>query len=134
MESYLQQKNINAQKVGKGTYVYIEQQGTGAQAEKGKWVKVKYTGKLVENDSTFESGVYPIQLGKYRVIRGWEEGLLSFKQGGRGTLFIPGFLAYGDNPRSAFKPFAAMKFDIEMLEVSDQPISQDPPQTLPQKN
>jgi FKBP-type peptidyl-prolyl cis-trans isomerase FkpA len=134
MDAYLKANSINAQKTGKGTYVRVDEQGTGRQAENGKYVKVKYTGKLVENDSTFESGVYPFQLGRYSAIRGWDEGILLFKEGGKGTLYIPGFLAYGDNPNSAFKPFAALKFDIELLEVSDSPISPDPPQTLPQKN
>ncbi len=122
MEAYLRAKNIIAQKTGKGTYVTIQQQGTGPQAEKGKYVKVKYNGRLVETDSTFDSGVYPFKLGSYEVIRGWEEGLLLFKQGGKGVLYVPGFLAYGNNPGSAFKPFAAMKFDVELLEVSDKPI------------
>jgi len=49
---------------------------------------------------------------------------LKFKQGGKGVLFVPGFLAYGNNPNSAFKPFAAMKFDVELLEVSDKLITQ----------
>jgi FKBP-type peptidyl-prolyl cis-trans isomerase FkpA len=124
MESYLKAKNITAQKTGKGTYVLIQEQGTGPQAENGKFVKVKYTGRLIENDSTFDQGVYPFQLGTASVIRGWDEGLLLFKQGGKGVLFIPGFLAYGNNPNSRFKPFAAMKFDIELLEVSDKPAAQ----------
>ena len=122
METYLQNKKIDAQKTGKGTYVSITEQGTGPQAENGKYVKVKYTGRVVETDSTFESGEYPFQLGTGSAIRGWDEGLLLFKQGGKGTLFIPGFLAYGNNPNSMFKPFAALKFDVELLEVSDKPI------------
>jgi FKBP-type peptidyl-prolyl cis-trans isomerase FkpA len=124
MEAYLKAQNITAQKTGKGTYVLIQEQGTGPQAENGKFVKVKYTGRLIENDSTFDAGVYPFQLGTGSAIRGWDEGLLLFKQGGKGQLFIPGFLAYGNNPNSAFKPFAAMKFDIELLEVSDKPAAQ----------
>ncbi|HEX7847962.1 MAG TPA: FKBP-type peptidyl-prolyl cis-trans isomerase, partial [Chitinophagaceae bacterium] len=84
-----------------------------------------YTGKVIDTDSTFESGVYPFQLGTSSAIRGWDEGIPLFKQGGKGTLFIPGFLAYGNNPNSAFKPFAALKFDIELLEVSDKPIARE---------
>ena len=134
IEAYLQSRNINAQKTGKGTYVSIEQQGSGPQAENGKYVKVKYTGKTMDNDSTFESGVYPFQLGKNSAIRGWDEGLLLFKQGGKGTMFVPGFLAYFDSPQSKFKPFANLRFDVELLEVSDNPISADPPQLVPPKN
>ncbi len=122
MEDYLKAKNINARKTGAGTFVYIENPGEGPAAENGKFVRVKYTGRVVATDSTFESGVYPFQLGMGQAIRGWDEGLLLFKQGGKGILFIPGFLAYGDNPNSAFRPFEALKFDVEVLEVSDKPL------------
>lgn len=126
MEAYLKSKNINAQKTGKGTYVLISQQGTGPIAENGKYVNVKYTGKLLVTDSVFQSNSYAFQLGKGNAIRGWDEGLLLFKQGGKGTLYIPGFLCYGKNPPpgSPFKPFEPLKFDIELLEVSDAPIQQ----------
>jgi FKBP-type peptidyl-prolyl cis-trans isomerase FkpA len=127
MEGYLAAKKITAQKTGKGTYVYIAQQGTGPQAENNKYVHVKYTGRVLSTDSVFQSNTYPFQLGKGEAIRGWDEGLLLFKEGGKGTLYIPGFLAYGKNPRpgSPFKPFDALIFDIELLKVSDTPIPQE---------
>ncbi len=130
MEAFLASKNIKAQKTGKGTYVYIKEQGTGPAAENNKYVNVKYTGKILTTDSVFQSNSYPFQLGKGEAIRGWDEGLLLFKKGGKGTLFVPGFLAYGKNPRpgSPFKPFEALIFDIELLDVSDTPIQQQPRQ------
>lgn len=130
MEEYLSARNIPAQKTGKGTFVHVQQQGSGAQAENEKYVQVKYSGKIMANDSTFESNVYMFQLGKGEAIRGWDEGLLLFREGGKGTLFIPGFLAYGKNPGpgSPFRPFEALKFDIELLKVSDTPITEGPGQ------
>lgn len=124
MEAFLAAKKITAQKTGHGTFVHIEQQGTGPAAEVGKYVKVKYTGKIAETDSTFESNVYPLHLGKTAVIIGWTEGLQLFKQGGKGTIYIPGFLAYGASGGPGRKPFTALKFDVEILEVSDKPIEQ----------
>jgi len=126
MEAYLAAKKINAQRTGKGTYVEIQQQGTGPAAAVKKYVLVKYAGKMIANDKPFDSGSYALQLGSFSVIRGWEEGLLLFKEGGKGRLFIPGFLAYGKNPRqgSPFGPFEALKFDVEILKVSDTPIEQ----------
>ena len=124
METYLKGKNINAQKTGKGTFVYVKEQGNGSIASAGKYVKVKYTGYHLETDSVFQSNEYAFQLGVHDVIRGWDEGLQLFKQGGKGTLYIPGFLAYGKNPppNSPFKIFEPLKFDVEMLQVSDTPI------------
>lgn len=124
MEAYLANKKITAQKTGKGTFVHIEKQGTGATADSGKYVNIKYTGRHLDTDSIFQSNSYAFQLGIGNVIPGWDEGLKLFKQGGKGILYIPGFLAYGKHPPqgSPFKPFEAMKFDIEILQVSDSPI------------
>jgi FKBP-type peptidyl-prolyl cis-trans isomerase len=121
MEDYLAKKNIKAEKAGKGTFVVIKEQGSGPAAELGKYVNVKYTGRILRTDSTFESNVFPLHLGEDPVIGGWTEGLQLFKQGGKGTLYIPGFRAYGANPRpgSGFAPFEALIFDVEILSVSD---------------
>jgi FKBP-type peptidyl-prolyl cis-trans isomerase len=128
IETYLGRKNIKAQKVGKGTYVYIQQPGTGPAVEVNKYLKVKYSGRVLRNDSVFQSNTYAWQLGKDPVIRGWLEGLQAFKQGGKGTLFIPGYLAYGPTPNiPGTGPYEALIFEVEVLEVSDQPIAQDAP-------
>ncbi len=126
MEAWLAAKKINTERTGLGTYVEIQQQGAGPAAAEKKYVLVKYNGRMIANDQPFDSGSYALQLGSRGVIRGWEEGLLLFKEGGKGRLFIPGFLAYGKNPRpgSPFKPFEALKFDVELLKVSDTVIAQ----------
>ena len=122
MEAYLAAKKITAQKTGLGTYVVIKDPGTGAPALPGKWVTVKYEGKRLENDSTFQASSYRFQLGKLNVIQGWDEGLQLLKKGGKATLYIPGFLAYGKNPPpgSPFKEFDPMKFDVELTDVADE--------------
>lgn len=136
MEDYLKNKNIIAQKMGKGTFVTIQQQGTGPQADSGKYVTVKYAGKILANDSLFQSNSFTFQLGQGKVISGWDEGLKAFKEGGKGTLYIPGFRAYGKNPPqgSPFKPFEALKFDVEMLKVSDTMPSEPAPAAPQRRN
>lgn len=129
IEAYLKAKSITAQKTGKGTFVEIKQQGAGALADSGKYVTVKYTGRTLEKDSVFDSGTYSIQLGVGEVIPGWDEGLQVFRQGGKGTLYVPGFRAYGKN-HPQFKPFQAMIFDVEMLNVSDTALAR-PNQPMP---
>jgi FKBP-type peptidyl-prolyl cis-trans isomerase FkpA len=118
MEAYLASKKINAQKTGKGTYVVIETPGTGPAPEAGDVVTVKYIGKKL-NDSTFETNSYTFPIGRAQAIQGWDEGLMLFKQGGKGWLYIPGFLAYGENPPagSPFRKFEPMKFEVELVEV-----------------
>lgn len=121
IEDYLKSKNIAAQKTGKGTFVAIQEQGTGPQADSGKYVTVKYAGRFLDSDSLFQANSTSFQLGQGNVIGGWDEGIKLFREGGKGTLYIPGFRAYGKNPPqgSPFKPFQALKFDVEILNVSD---------------
>jgi FKBP-type peptidyl-prolyl cis-trans isomerase FkpA len=126
MEKWLATKKITATKTGYGTFVHIDEPGTGPAVEKGKYINVKYTGKLLDSDSVFESNSFPFKIGNFPVIQGWTEGLLSFKQGGRGTLYIPGFLAYGETGGPGRKPFSPLIFDVEILQVSTEPIA--PPQ------
>ncbi|MEI9945413.1 MAG: FKBP-type peptidyl-prolyl cis-trans isomerase [Chitinophagaceae bacterium] len=119
---YLAAKKINAQKTGSGTYVLINQQGSGQQVTTGKYVEVKYSGRLLATDSVFQANVYSFQIDLGSAIDGWHEGLKLFKEGGKGTLFIPGFLAYGRSPGPGNTPNEALIFDIEVLKVSDTPI------------
>ena len=99
--------------------------GTGAAPVRGQQCKVHYTGWLSDNrgergkkfDSSLDRGqplVIPIGVG--RVIKGWDEGLMSMKVGGKRTLHIPSYLGYG--PRGAggdIPPNADLIFDVELL-------------------
>jgi len=117
MESYLASKKITAQQTGAGTFVVIKEQGTGASVSDGDTVAVKYTGRILATDSVFESNTYTFPLGDGSVIQGWDEGIKLFKVGGKGTLYIPGFLAYGANARPPFRAFEALIFDVELTKA-----------------
>lgn len=121
MEEYLAARKINAQKTGMGVFVEIQKQGDGPVVDSGKVVTVKYTGRKLETDSVFESNSYKFVLGQMQVIPGWDQGLKVFKKGGKGVLFIPGFLAYGKKvqPGSIFKPNEPLIFDVEIMDVKD---------------
>jgi FKBP-type peptidyl-prolyl cis-trans isomerase FkpA len=123
MDAFLASKKIHAQKTGMGTYVTIDQPGTGPTAAVGKYVNVNYTGKLLSTDSTFQTYSYEFPLGMGKVIRGWDEGIQLMNKGAKATLYIPGFLCYGANPPqgSPFKPFEPLKFNIELISISDTP-------------
>lgn len=126
VEAYLKKKNITAQKTESGIYYTLQQVGDGKQVTSGSFANVKYSGRLLTNDSTFESNVYPLQVGVGSVITGWDEGLQVFKKGSKGTIYIPGYLAYTNQPGPGGKTFLPLIFDIEILDVSDEPIQQQP--------
>jgi FKBP-type peptidyl-prolyl cis-trans isomerase len=96
--------------------------GTGAEAVKGKKVKVHYTGTLTDG-SKFDSSVdrgdpFTFQLGGGQVIKGWDEGVAGMKVGGKRKLTIPYAMAYGEEGRPPkIPPKATLLFDIELLGV-----------------
>jgi FKBP-type peptidyl-prolyl cis-trans isomerase FkpA len=123
METFLAAKSIKAQKTEIGTFVVVNQKGSGATPVDGKFVTVKYTGKILETDSVFESSQYTFQMGAHvgpnAVIRGWDDGLKSFNVGGKGILYIPAYLAYGKQAGPGGKTNQPLTFDVEVLNVSD---------------
>ena len=78
-------------------------EGTGATPAVGQTVKVDYTGWLNDFDDLdgkFDSSKdrrrpLSFAVGTGRVIKGWDEGLLDMKVGGKRRLIIPSDIAYG---------------------------------------
>lgn len=104
------------------------QLGSGAVAESGKQVTVHYTGWLYEASAAdkhgkqFDSSVtrgtpFSFELGGGQVIKGWDQGVVGMKVGGRRTLVIPSDLAYGPDGRGPIPPAATLVFDVELLGV-----------------
>lgn len=102
---------------------YVDQVvGTGASPQPGKTVTVHYTGTL-ENGTKFESSrdkgtPYSFVIGQGKVIKGWDEGLMTMKVGGKRKLIIPSKLGYGPAGRPpSIPPNSTLLFDIELLDV-----------------
>jgi FKBP-type peptidyl-prolyl cis-trans isomerase len=125
IEDYLAKNKIVTQKTAGGTFVQITEPGTGEQAANGKKLAVKYTGKVFPGGKVFESNMdgsrppLDLVLGTGSVIPGWDEGLAFFKKGGKGTLYIPFFQAYGDRPGPGGKPHESLIFEVEVVDVTD---------------
>ena len=135
MEKYLSDNKIKVKPTESGLY-YIEiKKGNGAKAEKGKKVKVNYTGKLTNGtvfDTSLESEAKksntfnekrpyePIEftLGNGEVIPGWDEGIGLMKVGGKAKLVIPSKIAYGEKGAGGvIRPFSTLVFEVELLGV-----------------
>ncbi|TBU83444.1 peptidylprolyl isomerase [Pseudomonas daroniae] len=98
------------------------QVGDGKEAVKGALITTQYRGWLEDGsefDSSYSRGK-PFQcvIGTGRVIKGWDQGLMGMKVGGKRRLFVPAHLAYGDRQMGAhITPNSNLTFEIELLEV-----------------
>jgi FKBP-type peptidyl-prolyl cis-trans isomerase len=100
--------------------------GTGDSPKSGQTVKVHYTGTL-EDGTKFESSLdkgqpYSFRIGTSAVIKGWDEGIMTMKVGGKRKLIIPPQLGYGAaGSGSKIPPNATLIFEIELLNVKEGP-------------
>jgi peptidylprolyl isomerase len=103
---------------------YVDlKEGTGASPEAEDKVTVHYTGWL-EDGTKFDSSVdkgqpFTFTIGMGKVIKGWDEGVMSMKVGGKRKLIIPPDLAYRDTgtPDGTIPPNATLTFEVELLKV-----------------
>jgi FKBP-type peptidyl-prolyl cis-trans isomerase FkpA len=128
VENYLAKNNIQAQKSTLGAYYVVETPGDGPKVDSGKQVSVRYTGKLFPSGKVFQSNMtgpgnapFKFVVGAHQIIPGWDDALRNFRQGGKGTLYIPAFLAYNDQKGPGGKQFEDLIFDIVVDTVRDAP-------------
>ena len=97
--------------------------GDGAEAAAGQTVVVHYRGTL-ENGKQFDASYdrvtpFSFPLGAGRVIKGWDEGVVGMKVGGKRKLVIPPDLAYGSRGAGGvIPPNATLTFEVELLDIT----------------
>lgn len=97
-------------------------EGTGKTAVKGALLFCQYEGFLEDGtkfDSSYDHGrPFQFVIGSGRVIKGWDQGIMGMKEGGKRTLHVPAHLAYGERQIGQFiKPHSNLIFYVELLEV-----------------
>jgi peptidylprolyl isomerase len=97
--------------------------GTGDEVTPGATVTAHYVGVSassgVQFDASWDRGA-PISFPLDGVIRGWSEGLVGMRVGGRRTLVIPGDMAYGPSPPpgAGIAPNETLVFTVDLVDVS----------------
>ncbi|MDE2295054.1 MAG: FKBP-type peptidyl-prolyl cis-trans isomerase [Gammaproteobacteria bacterium] len=102
--------------------------GVGPAIHAGQTAVVDYTGWLYdpaaandegkEFDSSLSRAPLRFVLGAGRVIRGWDEGVVGMRVGGRRRLVIPPALAYGARGAGGvIPPNATLVFDVELVAI-----------------
>jgi FKBP-type peptidyl-prolyl cis-trans isomerase FkpA len=101
--------------------------GAGKAAAAGSTVTVHYTGWLYAPKAPQQRGAridssqggepFTFQLGAGKVIKGWDEGLVGMKVGGKRTLIVPAALGYGEAGAGPVPPKANLIFEVSLLDV-----------------
>ena len=105
------------------------QPGNGAEIKSGQTALVHYTGWLYETAAPenkgkkFDSSVdrnepFEFPVGAGMVIKGWDEGVVGMKVGGKRRLVIPPEMGYGARGAGGvIPPGATLVFDVELVEI-----------------
>lgn len=96
--------------------------GTGAEVKKGDIISIHYKGTLLDGrefDSSYKRGQpFETQIGVGQVIKGWDEGVVGMKVGGKRKLTIPPELGYGERGAGAvIPPNATLIFEVELVGI-----------------
>lgn len=95
--------------------------GDGAEVTPGDTVQINYTGTL-ENGTKFDSSYdrgqpFETKIGVGQVIKGWDEGVVGMKVGGKRKLIIPPDLGYGSRVVGLIPASSTLIFEVELLDV-----------------
>lgn len=120
--SILANKNVQTAEV-QGPKLMIEDTvvGTGAEAAVGDRVTVNYVGRFVDG-TVFDSSLvrkepFQFALGVGQVIKGWDDGIVGMRVGGKRILSVPPELGYGSKDYGPIPGGSTLIFEIELLRV-----------------
>jgi FKBP-type peptidyl-prolyl cis-trans isomerase len=94
-------------------------EGSGAKPAAMDTVRVDYEGTLIDGsvfDSSYARGE-PTEFPLNGVIPGWIEGLQLMSVGSKYRFYIPSELAYGSQGGGPIPPYAALIFNVELLDI-----------------
>jgi FKBP-type peptidyl-prolyl cis-trans isomerase len=95
--------------------------GSGAVVTRGDTLTVHYVGAL-PSGKVFDSSIdtdspFVFTIGTGSVIRGWEEGLLGMREGGRRRIIVAPDYGYGSQAVGPIPPDSTLIFEVQLLKV-----------------
>ena len=120
--AYIAEHKVTVTPTPSGLYFIETKKGNGKSATTGSQVSVHYKGMFVNGD-VFDSsiGKEPLvfRLGVDSFIPGFAEGVSMMKVGGKATLLLPSYLAYGEQGNRGIAPYTPLVFEVELVSVSE---------------
>ncbi len=96
--------------------------GSGNEVKTGDNISIHYVGTL-ENGTKFDSSYdrgspFETQIGVGQVIKGWDEGVVGMKIGGKRKLIIPPEFGYGSRGAgNIIPPNSTLIFEVELIDI-----------------
>lgn len=124
LEEYIFENNITVEPQASGLYYIEEVEGIGDVPQSGQTCVVTFTGKLIDGRVFAEVTTlnpYSFIIGVTQIIPGFTEGVSYMKTGGKATIIIPSFLAYGEVgiPTSNLPPYSTLIYEIELQQITN---------------
>jgi peptidylprolyl isomerase len=96
--------------------------GRGPTPKVGQTISVLYTGRLTngtvfDSTGTRDNEPFETPIGVGQVIKGWDEGMLGMRVGGKRRLIIPPSLGYGAEAQGPIPPNSTLIFDVQLLAI-----------------
>ncbi len=91
--------------------------GTGATVAAGDTVNVSYVGRLASG-SQFDAGTFSFRVGAGSVIKGFDDGMIGMRVGGKRRLTIPPNLGYGSQGSGPVPGNATIIFDVTLNSIA----------------
>lgn len=127
LQAYTAKQGVKTQTLASGVLVEVTNAGDVQKADSGKQVQILYKGSFV-GGKVFDSNMdkngpnnqpLTVVVGTNGVIKGMDDGLRLFGKGGKGKIFIPAMLGYGQNGYPpTIPPYSNLVFEIEILDLT----------------
>lgn len=129
LAKYISKFHKGAKPTASGLYYIEKKRGTGDSILVGNYVKVYYSGYLIENNDTtgvrdgykFDSSgdyePFSFTVGSSSVIAGWDEAITYMRNGGEAKWIIPSKDAYAGRAQSSIPAYSTLVFYVKVYKV-----------------